>query len=112
MKDAFILAELLMYSLSVVCRVLSVTQSGFHAWWARVQSPRDLARDRLRIDIRKVFDIHRGRDGAPRLYRILREQHGYSGSLNRIKALMKQRKHLLTGLSSKKFESKIASPRV
>ena len=89
MKYAFILAELLMYPLSVVCRVLSVTQSGFHAWRARVQSPRDLARDRLRIDIRKVFDIHRGRDGAPRLYRVLREQHGYSGSLNRIKALMR-----------------------
>ena len=89
MKYAFILAELLMYPLSVVCRVLSVTQSGFHAWRARVQSLRDLARDRLRIDIRKVFDIHRGRDGAPRLYRVLREQHGYSGSLNRIKALMR-----------------------
>ena len=89
MKYAFILAELLMYPLSVVCRVLSVTQSGFHAWWARVRSPRDLARDRLRIDIRKVFDIHRGRDGAPQLYRVLRKQHGYSGSLNRIKALMR-----------------------
>ena len=89
MKDAFILAELLMYPLSVVCRVLSVTQSGFHAWRARVQSLRDLVRDRLRIDIRKVFDIHRGRDGAPRLYRVLREQHGYSGSLNRIKAMMR-----------------------
>jgi transposase InsO family protein len=88
-KYAFILAELLMYPLSVVCRVLGVTQSGFHAWRARVPSPRDLARDRLRIDIRKVFDIHRGRYGAPRLYRVLREQHGYSGSLNRIKALMR-----------------------
>ena len=89
MKYAFILAELLMYPLSVVCRVLGVTQSGFHAWRARVPSPRDLARDRLRTDIRKVFDIHRGRYGAPRLYRVMREQHGYSGSLNRIKALMR-----------------------
>ena len=89
MKYAFILAELLMYPLSVVCRVLGVTQSGFHAWRARVPSPRDHARERLRSDIRKVFDIHRGRYGAPRLYRVLREQHGYSGSLNRIKALMR-----------------------
>ena len=89
MKYAFILAELLMYPLSVVCRVLGVTQSGFHAWRARVPSPRDHARDRLRSDIGKVFDIHRGRYGAPRLYRVLREQHGYSGSLNRIKALMR-----------------------
>ena len=43
MKYAFILAELLMYPLSVVCRVLSVTQSGFHAWRAKVQSPRVVA---------------------------------------------------------------------
>ena len=89
MKYAFILAELLMYPLSVVCRVLGVTQSGFHAWRARAPSPRDHARDRLRTDLRKVFDIHRGRYGAPRLYRVLREQHGYGGSLNRIKALMR-----------------------
>lgn len=89
MKYAFILAELLMYPLSVVCRVLGVTQSGFHAWRARAPSPRDHARDQLRSDIGKVFDIHRGRYGAPRLYRVLREQHGYTGSLNRIKALMR-----------------------
>ena len=89
MKYAFILAELLMYPLSVVCRVLGVTQSGFHAWRARAPSPRDHERDRLRTDLRKVFDIHRGRYGAPRLYRVLREQHGYCGSLNRIKALMR-----------------------
>ena len=89
MKYAFIIAELLMYPLSVVCRVLGVTQSGFHAWRARVPSPRGHARDQLRSDIRSVFDIHRGRYGAPRLYRVLREQHGYRGSLNRIKALMR-----------------------
>ena len=89
MKYAFILAELLMYPLSVVCRVLGVTQSGFHAWRARVSSPRDHARDRLRADIHKVFDSHRGRYGAPRLTRVLRAQHGYTGSENRIKALMR-----------------------
>ena len=89
MKYAFILAELLMYPLSVVCRVLGVTQSGFHAWRTRQSSPRDCARERLRADIRKVFDLHRARYGAPRLTRVLRAQHGYTGSENRIKALMR-----------------------
>ena len=83
------LVELMAYPLSVVCRVLDVTQSGFYAWRARMPSPRDHARDRLRSDIHKVFEAHRGRYGAPRLYRVLREQHGYTGSLNRIKALMR-----------------------
>ncbi len=89
MKYAFVLAELMAYPLSVVCYVLGVTQSGFHAWRDRPPSPRELERDRLRVDIRKVFDDQRGRYGAPRIYRVLCEQSGYTGSLNRIQSLMR-----------------------
>jgi putative transposase len=88
-KYAFIAAELAAYPLSVVCWVLSVTQSGFHAWRGRPPSGRALERDRLRVDIRKVFDDQRGRYGAPRIYRVLCEQSGYTGSLNRIQSLMR-----------------------
>ena len=88
MRYAFILAELLIYPLAVVCRLLGVTASGFHAWRTRVPSARDHARQRLCADIKQVFEYYRGRYGAPRLYRALRAQHGYTGSLNRIKALM------------------------
>ncbi len=49
-------------------------------------------RERLRAEIRTVFDAHRSRYGAPRLYRVLRVQHGYTGSLNRIKTLMRAMK--------------------
>ena len=83
------LVELMAYPLSVVCRVLNVTQSGFHAWRIREPSTRDLERDRLRADIRTVFDAHRGRYGAPRLTRVLRARHSYTGSENRIKVLMR-----------------------
>ena len=89
MKYAFMLVELMAYPLSVVCRVLNVTQSGFHAWRNREPSTRDIERDRLRADIRTVFDAHRGRYGAPRLTRVLRARNGYTGSENRIKALMR-----------------------
>ena len=78
-----------MYPLPVVCRVPDVTQSGFYAWRARAPSARDHERDRLRTDLCKVFDIHSGRYGAPRLYRVVRDQQGCCGSLNRIKALMR-----------------------
>ena len=87
MKYAFMLVELMVYPLSVVCRVLNVTQTGLHAW--RIREPSTRERDLLRADIRKVFDAHRGRYGAPRLYRVLRARHGYTGSENRIKALMR-----------------------
>ena len=92
MKYAFILAELMSYPLSVVCWVLNVTQSGFHAWRGRAPSKRAQERDRLSGNIRKVFDAHRGRYGAPRIYRVLCEHDGYTGSLNRIQTLMRAMK--------------------
>jgi putative transposase len=88
-KYAFILADLRTYPLSVVCWVLGVTQSGFHAWKMRKPSRREQERDRLGAEIRKVFDAQRGRYGAPRIYRVLCEQIGYTGSLNRIQRLMR-----------------------
>ena len=89
MKYAFVLAELMAYPLSVVCHVLSVTQSGFHAWRGRPPSRRELEREGLRAEIRKAFDDQRGRYGAPRIYRVLCERNGYTGSLNRIQSLMR-----------------------
>jgi transposase InsO family protein len=88
-KYAFIVAELMAYPLSMVCWVLNVTQSGFHAWRGRKPSRRELERHRLSAEIRKVFDDHRGRYGAPRIYRVMCEQHGYTSSLNRIQTLMR-----------------------
>jgi transposase InsO family protein len=88
-KYAFILAELLIYPLSVVCWVLGVTESGLHAWKRRAPSTREQERNRLSADIRRVFDAHGGRYGAPRLYRFMCERSDYTGSLNRIKKLMR-----------------------
>ena len=78
MKYTFILAELMAYPLSVVCWVLGVTPSGFHAWCRRGPSTRAQGRIRLSAAIGKVFEAHRGRYGAPRLYRVLCERDGYT----------------------------------
>ena len=82
-------AELLMYPLPAVCRVLGVTQSGFHAWRRRTPSLREQQRNRLSADIRQIFEANRGRYGAPRIYRVMCAHHGYTGSLNRIQTLMR-----------------------
>lgn len=89
MKYTFILAELMMYPLSVVCRLLDVTQSGFHFWRKREPSKREQERKQLRADIQQVFDANGGRYGAPRIYKVMREHHAYTGSLNRLQALMR-----------------------
>lgn len=82
-------AQLGAYPLSVVCRVLNVTQAGYYFWQGREPSLRDDVRNALRINIRTIFDANRGRYGAPRIYRTLCEQQGYTGSLNRIQTLMR-----------------------
>ena len=89
MKYTFILAELMMYPLSVVCRVLGVTQSGFHFWRRKVPSIREQASKLLKEAIRQVFDANGGRYGAPRIYKVMREQQGYTGNLARVQALMR-----------------------
>ena len=89
MKYAFIRAELGDYPLSIICRVQGVTQAGYTFWHGKVPSRRDHARADLRTYIQAVFDAQRGRYGAPRVYRVLCAQHGYTGSLNRIQALMR-----------------------
>jgi putative transposase len=43
----------------------------------------------LSIDIGKVLDDHRGRYGAPRIYRVMCEQSDCAGSFDRIQALMR-----------------------
>jgi transposase InsO family protein len=91
-KYAFILAELMAYPLSVICCVLGITQSGFHAWRGRAPSARAQERDSLSMTIRRVYDAHRGRYGAPRIYRVMCEHDGYTGSLNRIQVLMRAMK--------------------
>ena len=51
MKYAFIYAELCGDPLWIVCRVLGVTQAGYHAWQGKAPSRRDTERDGLRADI-------------------------------------------------------------
>ena len=81
-KYTFILAELMMYPMPVVCPMLGVTQSGFHFWRRREPSMREQERERLSVEIRGVFDANRGRYGAPRIHKAMCERHGYTGSLN------------------------------
>ena len=88
-KYAFIRAELGGYPLSIVCRLLGLSQAGYHAWVGKARSRRDTEREALRTHIQAVFDAQRGRYGAPRIERVLRAEYGYSGSLNRIQALMR-----------------------
>ena len=90
MRYAFIEIDLVgEFPLAVICRVLSVTQAGSHAYLKRPASAMSVARDALAELVKRVFAAFKGKYGAPRLYRELCRQHGYTGSYERVRVLMR-----------------------
>lgn len=71
-KYTFIESELVgEFPLAVICRVLAVTQAGYHAWLKRPAPLMVVARDALAELIKRVFAAFKGKYGAPRIYRQL-----------------------------------------
>jgi putative transposase len=64
----FIAAEKTNYPISLMCRVLGVSRSGFHAWEQRPPSERALADARLTERIRGIYARSRDSYGARRIY--------------------------------------------
>ncbi len=96
MKYAFIAQKLSDYPLSVTCETLDISPAGSHAWRTRPQAYRTLQNQELSRKIKEIFLASGKTYGARRIVAELRELHGYTGSLNRIKRLMG-----LAGLRSK-----------
>ena len=76
------------FPVSAMCRVLDVTRSGYYAWKRRGERPRDAENRRLDADIRRLFDLHQARYGAPRLTLALREE-GWTVSRQRVAKRMR-----------------------
>ena len=78
MKDrlAFIAAHAAEHAVILMCRVLSVRTSWFHAWRAAApeRAARQVARQELLPRIRAIFETSRRRYGAPRIHAELRVQ--------------------------------------
>jgi putative transposase len=72
-----------------MCRVLSVSESGYYAWRKRPESQRTREDARLTTHIQQVFVSFRGVYGSPRIHAELQEQ-GWRCSRKRIARLMKE----------------------
>ena len=72
-------------AVSVVCEVLSVSRSGFHAWRSRGVSAREQRDAELRLLVREIFRQHRRRYGARRITAEL-AQRGESCGVARVAA--------------------------
>ena len=101
MRFAFIAAEKARHSVTILCRCLRVTRSGFYAWLRRplsARSQRDLV---LRTKLRAFHAASHHRYGRPRLWKDLRED-GEAVSEKRVRRLM--REEGLQGKVPKRFK--------
>ncbi len=71
MKFRFIAAEKAHHSLSLLCRCMQVTRSGFYAWQQRPESAHTQRDRRLRVLVQASFDGSKQRYGSPRVHRDL-----------------------------------------
>ena len=91
MKYAFIESDLVeQFPLPVICRVLRVTQAGYHAWAKRPASASELKREALEALVQRIYTEFGGKYGAPRIHRALCQAHSYEGSYERVRLSMQR----------------------
>ena len=99
-KFRLIEAEKANHSISLMCRMLGVSRSGYHAWQRRAPSDRALSDAWLLERIREIHSQNRGVYGSPRVHAELRLAHGIRVGRKRVERLM--REHRISGLISKR----------
>lgn len=72
MKFAFIQDHLRDYEMTMVCRVLKVSRSGYYAYLVRPASRRQQRMESLALKIQAVHAQHRRIYGSPRIHASLR----------------------------------------
>lgn len=96
MRYAAIQAHQGQFSVSLMCRALEVSRSGFYDWTKRDPSERSAKEQRLRLEIRSIHRRSRRSYGSPRVHRALRKR-GILCSRKRVERLMR-----VDGLRAKK----------
>ncbi len=78
-----------MYSITVLCKALEVSESGYYAWKNREVSHHQREDAKLAAEIQQVFLDHRQIYGSPRIHAMLKQQ-GIHCSRKRVVRLMQQ----------------------
>jgi putative transposase len=88
-RFAFISVEKACTPVSVLCRVLEVTRSGFYAWLSREPSAHEIDDEKLAIEIAAIHKASRETYGSPRVQAELRAK-GFDVSRKRVARIMSQ----------------------
>jgi len=86
---AFIAAQRTGYQIprAVSCRALGVSRSWQYKWSSRGLPPRAARRERLKAEVRRLFEAHRGKRGSPMITADLHDA-GWRVSKNTVAAVM------------------------
>jgi putative transposase len=76
------------FPVGMMCRMVSVSRSGYYNWRHRPLSDRNQANQSLANEIKRVFDDEKGRPGSPRITQRLQEE-GKSASRHRVARIMR-----------------------
>ncbi len=82
------------------CRALGVSQSWFYKWKGGTLPPRAARRERLKAEVARLFRLHDGKYGAPRITADLKDA-GWRVSQNTVAALMREQ-HLAARASRRR----------
>ena len=99
----FVLAKKAEHSISIMCRVLEVSRSGYHAWVGRSPSARAVQDARLSARIAVLHKLRRGVYGSPRIWADLVLDDGERLGRKRVERLMREAG--LSGLITKKWKA-------
>ncbi len=72
---------------TVACRALDVSRSWFYKWKDATPGPRAQRRDRLKAEVARLFGLHDGKYGSPRITADLKDE-GWRVSENTVAGLM------------------------
>jgi putative transposase len=73
---------------TVACRALGVSRSWFYKWQGGAPGPRARRRERLKAEVARLFGVHAGKYGSPRITADLRDA-GWRVSENTVAGLMR-----------------------
>jgi putative transposase len=74
---------------TVACRALGVSRSWFYKWKSGTLPPQAQRRERLKAEVARLFSLHEGKYGSPRITADLREA-GWQVSENTVAGLMRE----------------------
>jgi putative transposase len=91
--------------LAAACRALGVSRSWFYKWAPGQLPPRAARREQLKAEVARLFRLHEGKYGSPRITADLQEA-GWRVSENTVAALMREQ-----GLAARRKKKRKATTR-